>query len=1074
MKWMTFLLEPFAPQKRHCRIAAVSFFMSIITTPLMYGADNGDLSAYESNIKQEKTVDGIVYGPDGEPLVGVTVMVKGKTTGAMTDLEGRFRIPVDNLSNAVLVFTYVGMKSQEIKTEGKNNITVHLVDDHTQLDEVMVVAYGTTTREAFTGSAVSVKSDKITEAAASKTSAVEALHGNVAGVRFSNTSGQPGDLSSIQIRGIGSINESTAPLYVVDGVTMSASLNMLNPEDIESMTVLKDAAATSLYGNRASNGVIIITTKKGNAGRTKVSVNYEHAWSSQSMPRSLKGFYMSGSEMTDYAMEALKNRYLYNNQALPWQSAYDPSNTAIYDAARDYALKNLHSAAKIMHPDDRLDGSFDYSTADLNKYLTNPRNSDWADAVFRTGEENKVNLTATGGSERLNFYASLGYLNQEGIVIGSEYDRYTGRVSVNGKFGKFIDFTVGESVGYSIKNEQTDGGYNANAIDGMRWLNPTMPVYLDDGSLNLTPGYYNNTPNYIYSLEHMSFTYKALSSISNIDVTVRFCDWLYFHTVNGIDINYIQEKQVWDPLSVDGAATNGFIWQYSSVYHKMTTSNTLNFKKGFGDHNLQALAGYEAMKYTYDNFEGSGQEFAYADKMYLGNAATPASVGGYEGSDRMVSIMAKADYNYATRYYLSASYRRDGTSRFIAKNRWGNFWSVSGAWTISKENFLAATRGWLNSLRLKLSYGTNGNQPSGYFNNLNLFNVAARHNLQPALMASKLGNPNLSWENSYTWNAGIDFNVLDSRLSGSVEYYNRKTTDLIDWTNISYLTGWTSFIVNDGKLRNTGVEITLNSRNISTPDFQWTTDFNISYMRAKVEELKGGSRISHPYITQEGENLYSFYTREWAGVDPATGQGTWKLNKKDENGVVIDSEGLTHNVQEADRVVVGKGYPDWFGGLTNTFSYKGFELSFLLTFTLGGDMWDNTHYETVTDGERLGTQNFRRDSGQNYWTKPGDVAENPIVIANNPLLSSSSTSTRRLLSSDHLRLKTLTFGYSLPEKWINRIGVRGARIYLNANDVLTFSKCKYIDPEVGLNGASKSPSNYPMLKSWRIGIKLDF
>lgn len=383
------------------------------------------------------------------------------------------------------------------------------------------------------------------------------------------------------------------------------------------------------------------------------------------------------------------------------------------------------------------------------------------------------------------------------------------------------------------------------------------------------------------------------------------------------------------------------------------------------------------------------------------------------------------------------------------------------------------THGWLDNLRLKASYGTNGNQPSGYYNNLTLFAVDARHNLLPALMASTIGNPDLTWENSYTWNVGLDFSVLNSRLSGTIEYYNRLTTDLIDWTNISYMTGWSSIIVNDGELRNTGLEITLSSRNIDNKDFLWTTDFNISYMRAKIQKLHGGTRISHPYITKEGEHLYSFYTREWVGVDPATGQGIWKKNTKDAEGNVIDPDGVTNNVNEADRVIVGKGYPDWFGGLTNTFSYKGFELSFLLTFSLGGDMWDDNHYYGVTDGNNLGNQNFRRDAAD-HWRKPGDKSDNPIIISGNPLQSSANTSSRRMVSSDHLRLKTLTFGYNFPSAWTNRIGVRGAKIYVNGNDVLTLSHSKYTDPEVGLDGMSKNVFTFPMLKSWRVGVKLEF
>lgn len=417
-------------------------------------------------------------------------------------------------------------------------------------------------------------------------------------------------------------------------------------------------------------------------------------------------------------------------------------------------------------------------------------------------------------------------------------------------------------------------------------------------------------------------------------------------------------------------ATNGYVWQYGSMYQTLTTSNTLNFNKDFGKHNVSALVGYEAMKYLYDNFSGEGQQFAYGDLMYLGNAAVPSGVGGALGKDRMVSVISKLDYNYGNKYYLSGSFRRDGTSRFIRENRWGNFWSVSGAWNITREAFMAPVENWLDNLRLKVSYGTNGNQPSNYFNSMTLFSVTAKHNQQAATVASSYGNPSLTWEKSYTWNAGLDFSVLKGALRGTVEYYNRLTTDLIDWTNVSYMTGWSSYIVNDGKLRNTGVEITLSSRNIDR-EFKWMTDFNISYMRSKVEDLKGGARINHPYITQEGKDVYSFYTREWAGVDPETGLGTWKMNTKDANGNVIDRESITTDVNEADRVIVGKGYPDWFGGLTNTFTYKGVELSFLLTFTLGGDMWDNTHYDVVTDGRNIGWQNFRKDAGKDYWAETG-------------------------------------------------------------------------------------------------------
>ena len=557
-----------------------------------------EIDATNELSQDQRIVKGVVTDDSGLPLPGVAVKIKGQHTGTATDDSGYYQLMIDDNPDVVLEFSFIGMKQQDIRVGDRTEISVQMEAMENQLDEVMVVAYGTAKREAFTGSAVSIKSDKLTQAAASRTSAVQALQGNVAGVRFSSTNGQPGDLSDIQIRGVGSLNQSTAPLYVIDGVTISAGLNMLNPEDIESMTVLKDAAATSLYGNRASNGVIIITTKKGREGKMRFSATYEHAWSMQTMPRSLKGFFMNTRELTEYAMEALQNRYLYDNDALPWQSAYDPGNTAIREDARNWALRNLHSVTKLLHPDDPLDGSYDYgSNSNLEKYLTNPRENNWEDALFHTGEENKLNLSVTGGNENLNLYGSLGYVDQKGIVIGSEYERFTGRISVSGKLGRYIDFSLGENIGYSTKDEQTMGGgnyYYSNPIYGMYSMNLSQPIYLPDGSLNPHPGYWNSIPNYVANLNLISYTEKEVSSISNLALTVNFTDWLNFKTVNGIDLNYVQDKQIWKPESNDGAPTNGHMWQYASLYYKMTTANTLNFSKVFGAHSLGALVGYEA------------------------------------------------------------------------------------------------------------------------------------------------------------------------------------------------------------------------------------------------------------------------------------------------------------------------------------------------------------------------------------------------------------------------------------------------------------------------------------------------
>ena len=1019
----------------------------------------------------KKTVKGLITDENNDPLPGVTVKIKGMNVGVASDVNGMYEITFQDAPDLVLEFSFIGMQPHSEKIGDRTEINIKMKSATEDLGEVMIVAYGTVRKESFTGSAVSIKGDEVIKAAASKTSPERALQGNVAGVRFSRGDGQPGGSASIQIRGIGSINETTEPLYIIDGVPMSAGTTMLNPDDIETMSVLKDAAATSLYGSRAANGVILINTKVGKEGKAKFDVTYERAWAWQAMPRELDGYYMNSKELTEYSIEALQNRYLYDRKALPWQSNYSQYENLKGDAYK-YALENLYNKANIIHPDDPLDGTFDYTKADLSKYLTNPRRYNWYDAIFRTGTENKLTISSRGGTKNLQYYGSLGYVNQKGIARGSEFEKFTGRVSVTNKAGKFLTFTLGESVGYSIWDQNSEGNYASNPVTGMRRINPTQPIYLDNGQLNPTPGFRTNIPNYIQNLDLVLYNSRQLSSISNLNILLTFTDWLNFRTIEGIDINYSENKTTWTPESNDGKATNGQVSQGSSTWITLVTSNTLNFNKSFGDHTVTALAGYEARKYTSRSLSATGQNFTSSKLMYLSNAAKPSGVSGSESTDRIVSWISKVDYNYKNKYYLSGSYRRDGTSRLLKNNRWGNFWSVSGAWNISRENFLESTRHWLDNLRLKLSYGTNGTQPGGYFYSQSLYTVSYKHNENPALKVDTYGNPRLTWENSYTWNAGLDFSLWGKRFSGVIEYYNKHTKDLIDWPKVPIMSGWSSIVGNEGELRNTGVEITLESRNIDTEDFLWTTNFNISYMRAVVEKLKNES-ISSPYITRQGEKLNSFYVREWLGVDPQTGLAKFRKNTHDDNGKLIDSKSITTNPGEAERVIVGTGYPDWFGGLTNRFTYKGFELSFLLTFTLGGMLADNSFYSVSSQVDELGGTNYRRDA-TNYWRKPGDKGTDPIVIEGAPLLYADYASTRALISSDHLRVKNITFAYNLPKHWVQKAGLRAARVYVNGNDVFTFYRSKYKNPEGNISGSARGIDSWPSLKSWRFGVSVSF
>ncbi len=1047
----------------------------IVDNVIIIRRDNRVVSDPED---EKKTIKGHVTDEDKVPLPGVAVRVKGTTVGVATDMEGNYTLVYEDKGHIVLEFSFVGMKTHEEKPGNRSVLNVQLQSMSTDLEEVMVVAYGTTKKEAFTGSAVSVSGEQVMKEAADAISPEKALKGYVAGVRISRGGGQPGETVGLQIRGIGSISESTNPLYVVDGVPLSEDfdLNNLNPNDIEQMTVLKDAAATSLYGSRASAGVIIITTKKGQQGKTRFELTYERGFSSEAIKRQLKGYYMNGSEYTEYAVEAIKNYYLYSQNALPGM-ADENRYLVLQNDARVYALRHLNEYAKVVHPDDPLDGSFDYENlteAQLEKYLTHPRNYNWYDAMFKKGSEDKINFSARGGTEKNNFYASLGYLRQSGITEGSDFKRFTARLALNNKVAQWLNFSVNQSIAYTEQESKLDsqGATVGNPISNLRAMNPTQPIYLPNGQLNQTPGFNSTDPNFLETISLDRDRTKWFSSTTNLSVTVNITNWLKFTTTNAADIRYSRYLQTWDPSSNQGATNHGEVNETRSFYTNIVSSNILTLTKSFGLHHVGATGVYEAKRQTYDFLDASGYNLPVGRLLYMSNASLPNSVGGYDNSDRLISWVAKLDYNYDNKYYLSGSWRRDGTSRFLASNRWGDFWSVSAAWNLTRESFMESTQNWLDNLRAKVSYGTNGTQPGNYYRSLSLFSINYTYMSDPAYQVSSYGNPHLTWESSYTWNAGIDFSLFKNRLRGTFEYYNKHTVDLINNASTPYTSGWSSMTVNEGELRNTGLEITLDSRNFIRDDFSWETNFNISYMRAKVEKLKK-DKESGNYIYREGEHLYSYYLREYAGIDTQTGRSQWYKNTKGEDGkTVIDHTAISQDPSsDVEKVINKKGYPDWFGGLTNRFTYKGFDLSFLLTFTIGGTLFDSQYALTVRDGASLGNGNVRFDAYKKAWKKPGDNGT-PIIVYNDPF-KSNYTSTRSLRSSDHLKIKNISLGYTFPKKWIGRLGLSELRLYVNGNDIYTFYGVDYLNPEVNNSGSYNSYS-YPSLRTWRFGIDIKF
>lgn len=1033
-----------------------------------------------SSQQKDIVVKGLVVDMDNKPLAGVTVLLKGTNNTCSTDISGRFEITVPENRQNVLIFSFIGMKTQEIMPGNRTDLVLKMEEVSEQIDEIMVVAYGTVKKEAFTGSAAIVKGEEIIRESSPLT-VEKALQGYVAGVRITQTDGQPGAKATVQIRGIGSINGNIEPLYVIDGVPMVAGdksqlissnvMTALNPDDIESMTVLKDAAATSLYGSRAANGVIIITTKKGKSGKTVINADYEHGWVTTAMPRELFGLYMSGKEYTEYALEGLKNRYLYDRAALPGQKNYDGGNTAILEDALNYAYTNLNKRAKVIHPDDKLDGKFNYNTADYSKYLTNPRDTDWAKILFDSGREDKANISATGGNDRLRFFTSLGYYKQVGFIPSSNFGRITGKINIENKVSDRITFSIGEIVSNTDQSGTSSGGYYSNPIWGVKNLNPTAPVYISEDKYYRYPGFNTKIPNYVQNNEIQYRTSSNFRSLTNASLTIKLTDWLSFRSVNGLDFMYLVERYVAGLDSHDGRNEKGYLSELFSKITDLTTSNTLNFEKTFSEHFISALVGYESRSYNSKYFNADGTGFISDNFLYLDNAAVAASVGGSENKDRLVSYLMKADYNYKGKYYFSCSYRRDGSSRLAKDVRWGDFFALSGSWNIAREDFIKS-QDWLNNLRLKLSYGTTGNLPGGFYESQSLYSLSNRYNGNPVFFLKNIGNPLLTWEHSYTWNAGIDFSLFNSRLSGSIEYYNKLTDNLLNYTSISNNTGFSSLLVNEGKLRNTGLELTLSSLNIKHNEFKWSTDLNITTMRALVEELENDV-FSSPRIFRQGEHLYSFYAREWAGVNPDTGEPQWYKNTYGEDGKTPIKDGSkTSKISEANQVILCKAYPDLYGGISNRFSYKGLEFSFLATFTLGGNMFHNLD-RLSADGRYIGTYNPTKEAAMDVWKKPGDKASKPMIIYDNPY-QPQELSSRYLMSTNHIRIKNILLSYNLPQKWIQKLNIKNLKVYFNATDPFTFYKYDYINPEVSYTGQTNAGSRYPGIKTYRVGINVRF
>ena len=1032
---------------------------------------------------QTRSISGtVVCDDDDSPAPGAYVYVTGTSTGTVTDAGGYFRLDGVPSSATTLTASLLGFKDQEALIQA--DMVIRLKPENEVLDEVMVVAYGTARKSSYSGSASVVRADQMEGLPV--TSFENALTGKVAGLQITSSSGQAGSAPSLRIRGNGSMNASNDPLYVIDGVpvisgsigqmgdhiyTSNNAMGGLNPDDIASVSVLKDAAASSLYGSRAANGVVIITTKTGRKGRPTVSLK------------------ASVGITPCWATDNYETVSVQDNIDMLFSVFYDyrvDGKGETEDQAIKYAINQLNTRFNKHGYKFSASGTGKYQHINIEEYDNSGRGGeyfDWEKAYFRTAVYQNYDLSVSGGTDVSNYYSSISYTKDEGRLRVNDFDRFSGRVNLFQKVGKRVDLNTNVSVARSSKsgyNDTRSTGNNffmqtRNLLWGMYW-----PTNYSDGS-DFTARYGSYARNGLYLDKHWEN--------SSINTRIDAAETLTIHLFKGFDVKSIfsyanttvRDHLYFDENHPSGSATIGEVHEMRTVYEKYVSSTTANYSKSFGNNNLSLLAGFEAEKNKTDFTRASGSNLPSSSLHTVSTAGT-TQASGYNWGNAMVSVLAKADYNWAEKYYASASWRTDASSRLAPRARWDSFWSVAASWRIGKENFLK-NADWLDELKLRASYGTNGTLPSSNYGYMNLITFSNKYLGNPGGSISTIGNSLLTWETSRSANIGIDFAVLDNRLGGSVELFNRDSHNLLQDKPVSTVTGFSSTLQNIGKTRNRGIEIELYGDIIRTKNLVWSASFNASILSSKVVSLSEGKDIiwydptgdddRAQFIYREKESTLAFYGYEWAGVDKTNGKSVYYVNDpKDPNAgdFIFKGRGATYDYNDAYETIIGDAVAKVAGGFATSLRFKNFDASLGFNYKIGGNLYDGAEKDVSDDGyyfERIRS----RDYFENRWTPDNPDGTQP-EIKGLDLEDAMQYSSRHIYSASFLRLKTLSLGYSLPKKWLKAAGITGTRFFFTGTNLLTLSKYKLADPEVNEYGTRGWET--PFGKTFTFGVDIKF
>lgn len=1053
-------------------------------TGLTYTIENRTIMVHKSGDKPQKPaavkkdLSGTVVDSRGEPLAGVSVIIGNR--GAITDAFGQFHI-TDVTVGSTVRFQFIGMKTIEKVFRGDGEVDVTLEDDAAEIGGVIVTGFGVIKKEAYAGSASMVNVEEMADIPV--TNVTSLLTGTASGVEVSSSGGGPGGLNDIRIRGIGSISASSSPLIVIDGVPMRSgsigttsssntsnfdAMATINPSDIESMTVIKDAAAASLYGSRAANGVILITTKTGKKGAAKINFRQDIGFSDLSIDYRP---YLDNDERYDFIYEGMRRAVMHNG--------YIPDG---YGDRPNEVDRTPEGATR--HADEMMaDNKWIVQKRDENG---NPVWTDWKDELFRKGLAANSELSISGATDKFNYYASLGYSKQEGITTRQELDRYAARINVQYKALDVL--TVGANIAFTstLQDYGYDNmGYYSPIYSNYHKITSSDPIFDEEGQYNrnlASNGRRNPIAAAKYDVRNRNVKRYTASTFAELKLLPE----LKLRSTLSYDYTTLVESSYDHPLGSDwpddGSASKTF-----RNTGDLISSTNLNFVKQFGsDHTLDALVAYEVSRVDRDRAYAQRKGFLDPDKHEVSIGSEVSGASGYFQDYRMVSVVSRVNYDFRDKIYLGASYRTDGTSRYLADNRWGHFWSASAGWRFTSEPFMAGLRNVLYDGRIRASYGVNGNLTNGYYDGIALFSLG-RYNEANTMYMGSLVADDLRWEKNQVFNLGLDLDFI-GRINLAIDFYDRRTSDLLLNVPVTLTSGFTSKMMNIGKVLNRGLEVSIDTRNIVKKDFSWSTNFNFSTNYNEVLKLDGDSEemtVSGNNLARIGNSYYNYYLVEFAGIDPANGMPVFYTNKPDENGNLPNKKNLynedgtlntavgTYDRSAADEVLTDKSaLPKLTGGLSNTFRYKWFDLNFLFTFSLGGWSHDSAMQKSRTAGSGDSPINQIPAAYRNSWKQPGDNASVEGWFWGNHNNQMTGSSTARLHRTDHIRLKNLSFGVTLPKHWSQKVGLSKIRFFMSGSNLLTWAKNDIYDPETPVNGSVAYET--PQLKTMTFGIDLTF